>query len=299
MANPGSRRKSYVRGHARDVEGKRRIRAELLDGAVSVQTHAQAHALRQEEGLKRLERLVSSDELRLLRDEPQQEGDWCGEVAAREQHEPDENALALALAALPSRPERKRARDSAVAGRTLCEYAEEEDGDHMDELESLHEFFGEGEVANETQWVLAARELMHNPACRRQAPEPFQVLNIQVNNYYQGQGQHAGAPPDAAAPPRAALSQIQKRFMTTVSAKKRRVLWLKQSSKQSAASVTSYDGETIGHLARRLVMKLDCSGKGHLPTVVEPLDETGWNEAKARHPAFSQHMDRWIFGVKE
>ena len=162
----------------------------------------------------RLLALATPAELAALSAEPEEEGDACEQVAPRERHEPSQAGLALALAPLRSRPDRKRAAGRAL-GSMLNTFKDDEDGDHMDVLQSVEDLFGEGEVENEHEWLLAARELLQNPACRQPCEPRVQVLNIQVNNnyYFAGGSAQATAAPPQKAPPQKAPSHIQKRFL--------------------------------------------------------------------------------------
>ena len=76
------------------------------------------------------------------------------------------------------------------------------------------------------------------------------------------------------------------------------IAWLRaQEGSAGVATVTSYDGETVGHVAARLVRKLD-GWRGHLPRVIDPLSESQWRAALERHSQHANAMETWLFGIQ-
>ncbi|XRA98392.1 hypothetical protein NFJ02_05g120900 [Pycnococcus provasolii] len=57
------------------------------------------------------------------------------------------------------------------------------------------------------------------------------------------------------------------------------------------------DHETVGHVAARLVRKLD-GWRGRLPRVIDPLSESQWRAALERHSQHANAMETWLFGIQ-
>ena len=256
----------------------------------------------------RLLALATPAELAALAAEPEEEGDACEELAALSAHVPDAEAVALALAPLPAHPPSKQPAPAGAVAGGCNEFEEEEDGDRMDELEGaeeLRDFFDAcpDSVPNEQAWVKAACEIMRNRAVRSCAAAgcwagaPHLTLvqnNLQVNVTVA----RAAAPGTWSTPAPAPTSALAARLLVPMPARKHRIVWLRhQGGSKGVATITSYEGERVGHVAARLVRKLD-GARGHLPRVVAALSETEWQAAVARHAAHAVPMKNWLFGLK-
>ena len=159
--------------------------------------------------------------------------------------------------------------------------------DALEHAEDLDSFFDTcpDSVPNEHAWFKAAREIMRNAAVRQCAAAGWWAgaprITLVQNNLQVVNVAHAAEP--------APTSALAARLLVPAPARKHRIAWLKeQQGGAGVATVTSYEGESMGHVAARLVRKLD-GARGHLPRVVAALSEAEWQAALARHARVEKH----------
>lgn len=190
---------------------------------------------------------------------------------------------------------RKRLEKPQLSGESM-------DHSDLDDLqcdEDMKDFIASPEEANTTKAqednaVQACRYIMKYPDFIHEYPNGSQETKVNLNVTFNQSNTLLNVdnlninvlPPE----PHDHLVDLFKKELNESNIK--RIRWLNN------AYITYSKGETIGHLARKLVIRIE-NPNGKIPSIVDPLSPPEWRNSLVKYPSYATRMQYWLSSIKK